>query len=83
MILFISYISKQVTIPAIDNMKLWLILFKNCDELIVYTKDRCAVVWKAIVHLEYERLHTPYPGNPQYGQQLIFNQWIHDFQIHL
>ncbi len=25
------------------------------DELIIYTEDRCAIIWKGIVHLEYER----------------------------
>ena len=56
---------------------------KNGDELIVYTKDRCAIVWKGIVHLEFERLYTHYPGNPQYGQQLIFNRYVHGFQSNL
>ncbi|MCW8900213.1 MAG: hypothetical protein OQK75_10725 [Gammaproteobacteria bacterium] len=53
---------------------------KDGDELIIYTKNRCAICWKGIVQLEYKRLYTPYPENPQYGQQLIFNRWVHGFQ---
>ena len=56
---------------------------KNNDELIVYTKDRCAIVWRGIIQLEYERLYQPYPANPEYGQQLIFNRWVHGFQVGL
>lgn len=53
------------------------------DELTVYTKDRCAILWKGIVHLEYKRLLTPYPTNPEYRQQMIFNRWVHGFQVGL
>lgn len=57
-----------------------LYLLKNGDELIVYTKDRRAIVWKGIVQLEYKRLYRPYPNNPQYGQQIINGRWVHGFQ---
>jgi len=60
-----------------------LYVLHDDDELIVYTKDRCAIVWKGIVHLEYERLRTPYPANPESGQQMIFNRWVHGFQVGL
>ncbi len=60
-----------------------LYILENGDELIVYTKDRSTILWKGIVHLEYERLRTPYPGNPQHGQQLIFSRWVHGFQVDL
>lgn len=56
---------------------------KDGDELIVYSSDKKVIIWKGIVQLEYERLYEPYPLNPQYGQQLICNRWVHGFQIGL
>ena len=56
---------------------------KNNDELIVYTKGRRTIIWKGIIQLEYKRLHTPYPNNPQYGQQVIDGLWVHGFQDNL
>ncbi|MFK5914124.1 MAG: hypothetical protein QM484_07100 [Woeseiaceae bacterium] len=56
---------------------------KNDDELIVYTKNRCAIIWKGIVQLECERLYTPYPNNPQYGRQVIDGLWVKGFQYNL
>ena len=56
---------------------------ENGDELTVYTSDRREIIWKGIINLEFERLYQPYPTNPQYGQQLIFNRWVHGFQVGL
>ncbi len=56
---------------------------KDGDELTVYSSDKKIIIWKGIIQLEYERLYEPYPANPQYGQQLIFNRWVHGFQVGL
>jgi len=60
-----------------------LYVLHDGDELIIYTEDRCAIIWKGIVHLEYEYLRTTYPANPECGQQIIFNRWVHGFQVGL
>ena len=60
-----------------------LYVLHDGDELIIYTEDRCAIIWKGIVQLEYERLRTSYPANPESGQQMIFNRWVHGFQVGL
>lgn len=57
----------------------------NClcqgDYLTVYDpKDSTKIVWEGNIDFEYERNYHPFPKNPQYGQQAIFNIWVNGIQ---
>jgi hypothetical protein len=50
----------------------WLAIFNDAA--------RTKILWEGRIDLEYKRNYTPYPRNPQYGQQAVGGMWVHGLQ---
>ena len=51
------------------------------DHLAIYDLVNPAeLVWYGNIDYEYERNKQPFPLNPQYSQQAVFNHWVHGIQ---
>jgi hypothetical protein len=40
-------------------------------------------LWEGTIELEYQRNWQPYQQNPTYGQQAVFDFWVHGLQVDL
>jgi hypothetical protein len=49
------------------------------DHLTIFDDDGNQL-WSGTISFEYERNYQPYPMNPQYGQQAVFDHWVRGLQ---
>lgn len=54
-------------------------VLRDWDYLRVFDADG-KMVWEGDVALEWTRRYTPFPNNPEWGQQEVFGYWVHGFQ---
>ena len=63
------------SLPGYDS------LFTITNKLLtILAYDNVTPLWQGIVDLEYKRNYLSYPQNPDFGQQAIFNHWVHGFE---
>lgn len=54
-------------------------VLRDGDHLTLYAKDG-SVTWEGVIDFDMEIGYTPYPMNPEYGQQAIDGWWVHGVQ---